>query len=1001
MNDYDLDTESDPADFLDDLDNDPPLSKNPQPSKRVADRSGTTTASDDEDTSEKLKTTNVRTEKVKRRTSNTANRPAKHKRFNNTIIGKRVDRKRPDRIWRFDDEDVEDESKKKKQPLPEYLTDRKRKFIQAKRDLEENKDVTSVLCVPPDYKDLEFSDDEQLGSLEEKPQISVETSAPYKDIKLEESLGLIPAAIAQYLRPYQVEGAQFLHRNFVFQDGCILGDDMGLGKTIQVIAFLTAAFGKTGDERDEKRMRKIRQWRRRTGQKRWYPKALIICPSSLINNWMQELNKWGWWHIYKYHGTVDEKSSAINAARSDNLEIMITNYHTYRINADEINTIHWDCVIADECHQIKERKAAVTQAMNDINALCRIGLTGTAIQNKYEELWTLLNWCRPGEIGSLQDWEKTISTPLKLGQAHNASIRQIGHARKVAQMLVEKLLPQMFLRRMKTLIAHQLPKKTDKVVFCPLTDLQREAYEVFLGGSMVKMIRDGEQRCDCGSGKKRRVCHYKTDSRGRTPQELVFPAILWMQKLSNHLANWIPTKDEPADVRADKLEILEECLPDDYKKLVGRERLLNYMDPQMCGKWVVLKKLLEFWFHNGDKVLIFSYSLFLLNILKELFKKTAYNVCYLDGSMKLEDRAAMVDNFNHDPDQFVFLISTKAGGVGLNITTANKIVIFDPNWNPSFDLQAQDRAYRIGQTRDVEVFRLVSSGTIEEIVYARQIYKQQQANIGYEASTERRYFTGVMDDDKNKGELFGLKNLFSFQENTILQDIVNKTNIAEQKAGVMVVGMESQLDDDDAAGIDGDEDGSQALAQLTKIALGESDTKKPQPVKENPVAGILSKAGVSYTHDNSEVIGSSKIESRISKWAIRSGESLGDQPVFVGDESKQFNTRFNPPIDVRKRQFVTMANMFGFDDAKEFALVVEGWTRGQRERMLEQFYLALLQDQAEVERNIRNEEETAGMAKVESTVKDEPSEKASVKTDEEQKRGVIKHEVIELSDDEL
>lgn len=190
-------------------------------------------------------------------------------------------------------------------------------------------------------------------SLEEKPRLAAVPVAPYEDIILPESRGLIPGSIAQYLRPYQVEGAKFLHRNFVFQDGCILGDDMGLGKTIQIIAFLTAVFGKTGDERDAKRMRKIRQWRRRTGEGRWYPKVLIVCPSSLIENWMQELDKWGWWFVYKYHGTPAEKESAINAARSDSLEIMITNYQTYRLNADEVNSVQWDCIIADECHQIK------------------------------------------------------------------------------------------------------------------------------------------------------------------------------------------------------------------------------------------------------------------------------------------------------------------------------------------------------------------------------------------------------------------------------------------------------------------------------------------------------------------------------------------------------------------------------------------------------------------------------------------------------------------------
>jgi superfamily II DNA/RNA helicase len=760
---------------------------------------------------------------------------------------------------------------------------------------------------------------------------------PYVDIELEESLGVIPCSIAQYLRSYQIDGVKFLHKNFVFQEGCILGDDMGLGKTIQVIAFLTAAFGKTGDERDGKRMRKIRQLKRQKGEDIWYPKVLIICPSSLIKNWENELRTWGWWTVYVFHGSKDEKEYALQAAKKGSLEIMITNYDTYRMRYAEVNTVFWDCVIADECHKIKERSSETTQRMNEINSLCRIGLTGTAIQNNYEELWTLLNWCRPGSIGSVQEWERGVASPLRVGQRHDATLAQIGKGRKVAHMLKNNLLPRMFLRRMKTLIAHQLPKKTDKVVFCPLTDTQRDAYEAYLESDEIVFIRDGNDLCDCGSGKTRRGCCHRLDPQGRNAEKLLFPAIIWAQKLSNHLANSIPDHTDSSDERARKLELLQLCLPDKWRELSTRERMYNYMDPQMCGKWTVLQRLLQFWYQNGDKVLIFSYSLNLLHILHQLFKKTEYNLCYLDGTMSLADRAKAVDDFNTDPDQFVFLISTKAGGVGLNITAANKVVIFDPNWNPSWDLQAQDRAYRIGQTRDVEVFRLISAGTIEEIVYARQIYKQQQANIGYDASEERRYFTGVMGDNKNRGELFGLKNLFTFhQEETILKDIVNKTNVAERKAGVLI----ADLVTDEAKEEDEQEpDLLSALSQVcSDLPLSKKNLKQAGSTAPNPIAAILAEVGVSYTHENSEVIGTSKVEAQISKRARESTETagLGEKKVF--DDAQAGIYRFNPPEDVRKRQFVTAAKMFGFGDPREFALVVEGWTQEQRRRALERFY---------------------------------------------------------------
>lgn len=284
-----------------------------------------------------------------------------------------------------------------------------------------------------------------------------------------------------------------------------------------------------------------------------------------------------------------------------------------------------------------------------------------------------------------------------------------------------------------------------------------------------------------------------------------------------------------------------------------------------------------------------------------------------------------------------------------------QVVIFDPNWNPSYDLQAQDRAYRIGQLRDVDSFRLVSAGTIEEVVYARQIYKQQQANIGYNASMERRYFKGVQNALNQKGEIFGLDNLLTFHADEILlRDIVNKTNVAETRAGVAMASFDVQaaLDDDDNPLRVDDDDPNGAMSQLAAlITEGEEDikrkkTKKPTP-KSDPIAAILASAGVEYTHENSEVVGSSKIEERLSRRAEETGGEIGyGEEVLFGPTSvhgsiENNNTiryEFHPPEDVMKRQFCTMAKTFGFASATEFAFVVEGWTQKQRTDCLERFY---------------------------------------------------------------
>ena len=610
---------------------------------------------------------------------------------------------------------------------------------------------------------------------------------------------------------------------------------------------------------------------------------------------------------------------------------------------------------------------------------------------------------------------------MKVGQSHEATIHQLGKARKTAKALVENLLPPFFLRRLKTLIAHQLPKKTDRVVFCPLTKTQAEAYEAFLASDVIDYIKRSGDDCSCGSGKKSGWCCRDFLPNGDRWQSKVFPAIQTLQKLANHVATLIPRGKDPRERQDKDLQMLQTVLPTKWRELYrSRGALENFANIEFCGKWKVLRKLLKFWYENGDKVLVFSHSVRLLEMLRILFQNTDYNVSFLDGSMPYEDRAKEVNNFNTDPTQFVFLLSTKAGGVGLNITSANKVVVMDPNWNPSYDLQAQDRAYRIGQSRDVEVFRLVSCGTIEEIVYARQIYKQQQANIGYTASNERRYFKGVQASTHQKGEIFGLVNLFSYAgDQLVLREIVNKTNVAESKAGVRVadVGLDPAPDDNDpflpvsrtdsedsamsqlAALIESGEADSQNASNATSQGSSSRGPKKAArklAARSDPVQAILAGAGVEYTHENSEVIGTSRVEAHLSRKAEEGGwdVDLGEKQVFPSQSQSESQSQsqrrarlraalaataggslgglgqgpgvgnaaaadgedadlddelqlgeenvpeylYQPPPEVLKRQFCTMARTFGYDDAVTFALVVEGWTQEQRRNCLDRFY---------------------------------------------------------------
>jgi SNF2 family DNA or RNA helicase len=239
-----------------------------------------------------------------------------------SIIGRKPPAKRTQRNGHtgFSTDSVGDDAGAKDtfldDPIPDYIMSRQRSL----KKLHE-----AGLRYPPSYKGIDFAVSEK----EEKPVLDkvIKPQREKKDIKLRESGGTIPGPIAQWLRDYQVEGVQFLHERFVKQTGTILGDDMGLGKTIQVIGFLTAAFGKTATKSDAKCMRQIRRY----GEGRWYPRVLIVCPGTLMSNWEDELAKWGWWEVSRYHGSnAADRKGVLAAAANGRLEIVITTYTTYR-----------------------------------------------------------------------------------------------------------------------------------------------------------------------------------------------------------------------------------------------------------------------------------------------------------------------------------------------------------------------------------------------------------------------------------------------------------------------------------------------------------------------------------------------------------------------------------------------------------------------------------------------------------------------------------------------
>ncbi|KAM7019134.1 DNA excision repair protein ERCC-6-like 2 [Tautogolabrus adspersus] len=573
----------------------------------------------------------------------------------------------------------------------------------------------------------------------------------------------VPYTINRYLRDYQREGIRFIYSNYVHSRGCILGDDMGLGKTVQVIGFLAAVLHKTGTWEDiENNRPQFLQSQKPCRESKPNKVFLIVAPLSVLYNWKDELDTWGHFQCVVVHGLKkDEELARIKKGRT---EIALTTYETLRLCLDQFNNIDWSAVVVDEAHKIKNPNSQITQAMKDLRCKIRIGLTGTILQNNLEELWCVMDWAIPGCLGSLGHFKNKFSDPVEQGQRHSATKRALATGRKTVRALVRKI-SHYFLRRTKALIKDQLPKKDDRVVYCSLTDFQQTVYQAVLETEDVTLLLRSSEKCDCQSGRTRRRCCYQANSEGVKIKGLYFSYLAILRKVANHVALLQSTagtskkQDKYVGRVCEKVfqkfpEFVQRCKDESFEAL---------SDPMYSGKMKVLQKLLKYYLQKKDKILIFSLSTKLLNVLESYCMAEGLDYSRLDGATKSKDRVQIVKEFNSSSHINLCLVSTMAGGLGLNFVGANVVVLFDPTWNPANDLQAIDRAYRIGQYRDVTVLRLISLGTVEEVIYLRQVYKQQLQSSVMGKESARRYFEAVQGHGVHKGELFGIKNLFRLQ----------------------------------------------------------------------------------------------------------------------------------------------------------------------------------------------------------------------------------------------
>lgn len=531
---------------------------------------------------------------------------------------------------------------------------------------------------------------------------------------------VIDPRLAKVLRPHQVEGVKFLYRctTGVIDEkanGCIMADEMGLGKTLQCITLMWTLLKQAPE-----------------AGKSTIQKCVIACPSSLVRNWANELVKWlGKDAVTPF--AVDGKASkdeltsqlrqwSIASGRAVVRPVLIVSYETLRLNVDELKNTPIGLLLCDEGHRLKNGESQTFTALNGLNVARRVILSGTPIQNDLSEYFSLLNFANPNLLGTRNDFRKKYELPILRGRdaAGTDNDRKKGDE-CLAELLT--IVNKFIIRRTNDILSKYLPVKYEHVVFCNLAPFQMDLYNYFIQSPDINSLL-----------------------RGKGSQPL--KAIGMLKKLCNHPDLLDLSTDLPGS---------EQFFPDDYvpKEARGRDRDVK---PWYSGKMQVLDRMLaRIRQDTNDKIVLISNYTQTLDIFDKLCRSRGYGCLRLDGTMNVNKRQKLVDRFN-DPEaeEFVFLLSSKAGGCGLNLIGANRLLLFDPDWNPAADQQALARVWRDGQKKDCFVYRFIATGTIEEKIFQRQSHKQSLSSCVVDSAEDvERHFT-----------LDSLRELFQFKPGT-------------------------------------------------------------------------------------------------------------------------------------------------------------------------------------------------------------------------------------------
>ncbi|CAH1273323.1 ERCC6 [Branchiostoma lanceolatum] len=538
------------------------------------------------------------------------------------------------------------------------------------------------------HKRLRQNHKEKLQQKQVRHEAGEDSDSETSDVEMDGGFKL-PGQTWNKLYKYQQTGVRWLWELHCQQAGGIMGDEMGLGKTIQAIVFLYGL--QYGNVRNRGIMTKY------IG----LGPCLVVAPVTVLQQWVREFHTWFprvRVAILHESGTFTTSKDRLIREIARDRGVLVTSYQEVNLRQDSLLHYDWHYVILDEGHKIRNPDAKVTLACKQFRTPHRIILSGSPMQNNLRELWSLCDFVFPGKLGTLPVFMEQFSVPITQGGYANATPVQVQTAYKCACVLRDTINPYL-LRRMKNDVKMNLnlPNKSEQVLFCRITEEQKEAYKDYLGSRECQQILDGQYQ--------------------------VFAGLITLRKICNHPD--LVTGGPRIMVGTD-----ESTLTKDQ----------HYGYWKRSGKMIVVNTLLKMWHKQGHRVLLFSQSKQMLDLMEEFVQDQSYTYMRMDGTTTISSRQPKITKFNKDTSIFVFLLTTRVGGLGVNLTGANRVIIFDPDWNPSTDMQARERAWRIGQVKDVTIYRLLTTGTIEEKIYHRQIFKQFLTNRVLKDPRQRRFF---------------------------------------------------------------------------------------------------------------------------------------------------------------------------------------------------------------------------------------------------------------------